>query len=645
MQLGELRLPAEGPFQHLGAEARASHAEEQNVREALGLRGFANAREPVQVRELAVRDPEPAEPMRLIAAGPQRRVARPEPPHLPVCLPVGERLLYSCLELRRQYAVEAPLDARGAGPATLRLDRRQQLAECVGKQLNAVGQQRVRRRLQRDAGFGQRTNRVAGAVEVFGEARARAPVIPERREGRGRDRVDRVGSDQLLDVDHVAIAGVLRSRAGPEQPLRLRAARGQGAPTWAAEQLLITLEGEPGVGDRHFAPQRLEQRLRAGIGGFRQPGVDLGVDRRIDSADEEAGHAGDPCRIASPRDQRFEPGDVRLGNALVGILREEQRHVDVDALRDQLPDGRDALRGGRYLDHQVRTAHGGPQAPRLCERARRVGGEKGRHLQADVTVAPVRLVVHAAKQVGGVLDIPDRQLLVQRRGVDRGGARRVEEVGVIRAAGDRLLEDGGVGGHPADAVLLDQPLQLAAGDQAAPDVIEPDRLPEHLERSHRAFERGHLGEAAQVPGLAAERGVQKGVHQFARQFAADDATAEHEHVHVVVLDPLVRGIGVVAQAGADSGDAVGRHRGADAAAAQDDPAIGAVFAQCGADRRRVVCIIDGLAGMGADIEHLFVLPCEECLQCFLQLEPRVIRSNCDPHLNSPVRRPAPCPCR
>ena len=180
VQLGELRLPAEGPLQHLGAEARAAHAEEQNVREALGPRGFANAREPVQVRELAVGDPEPAEPLRLIAAGPQRRVARPEPPHLPVRLPVGERLLYCRLELRRQDAVEAPLDARGAGPATLRLDRRQQLAERVGEQLNAVGQQRVGRRLQRDAGLGQRTHRVAGAVEVLGEARARAPVIPER---------------------------------------------------------------------------------------------------------------------------------------------------------------------------------------------------------------------------------------------------------------------------------------------------------------------------------------------------------------------------------------------------------------------------------------------------------------------------------
>ena len=90
------------------------------------------------------------------------------------------------------------------------------------------------------------------------------------------------------------------------------------------------------------AAQRLKQSLHARIAGW-QPGVDLGVDRRIDPADEEAGHAGDPGRIAAPRDQRFEPGDARLGSALVGLLREEQRHVDVDAFRDQLPEGRDAL--------------------------------------------------------------------------------------------------------------------------------------------------------------------------------------------------------------------------------------------------------------------------------------------------------------
>ena len=43
----------------------------------------------------------------------------------------------------------------------------------------------------------------------------------------------------------------------------------------------------------------------------------------------------------------LEPGDVGLGDPLVGVLGEEQRHVDVDALADQLLDGGHALGGRR----------------------------------------------------------------------------------------------------------------------------------------------------------------------------------------------------------------------------------------------------------------------------------------------------------
>ena len=45
---------------------------------------------------------------------------------------------------------------------------------------------------------------------------------------------------------------------------------------------------------------------------------------------------------------------------------------------------------------------------------------------------------------------------------------------VVGGAEDRLLEDRRVGGHAAQRVLLDEPLELAAGDQAAADLVEPD---------------------------------------------------------------------------------------------------------------------------------------------------------------------------
>ena len=377
-----------------------------------------------------------------------------------------------------------------------------------------------------------------------------------------------------------------------------------------------------------------------GVAGLRQPGVERGVDRGVDAADEEARHAGDARGIAAARDERFETIDVRLGGPLVGVLREQQRDVDVDALRDQLAHRGDALRRARHLDHQVGAPDGGPQAPRVRKRALRVGCKQRRHLQAHVPVAPRRPVVHRAEHIGGLLDVAYGKRLVEHGGVDGRGARRLEDVGVVGAAGHGLLEDRGIRGDAAHAVLVHQALQFAAREQAAPDGVEPDGLSEQLQRTERILERGHLRQPPQVAALAGEPGVQERVHQLARQLAADHAAAEHEHVHVVVLDALVGGVGVVAQAGAYAGDAVGRHRGADAAAAQDDPAIGAMLAQRGAHRRGVIRVIDALAAVGADVQHLAVLARDERLDGFLQREAGVIRSDCYPHvqLSRPISR-------
>src|SRR5262249_19833834 len=41
---------------------------------------------------------------------------------------------------------------------------------------------------------------------------------------------------------------------------------------------------------------------------------------------------------------------------------------------------------------------------------------------------------------------------------------------------DRLLEDRRIGGHAFDAVIVDQLFQIALGDEAAGQEIQPDRL-------------------------------------------------------------------------------------------------------------------------------------------------------------------------
>src|SRR6185312_17036234 len=61
------------------------------------------------------------------------------------------------------------------------------------------------------------------------------------------------------------------------------------------------------------------------------------------------------------------------------------------------------------------------------------------------------------------------------------GAQVLQRVVIVGAAGDGLGEDGGVRGDAGDAVLVDEALELAGGDQAAADKIEPDGLAEAFE--------------------------------------------------------------------------------------------------------------------------------------------------------------------
>src|SRR5437868_15057976 len=79
-----------------------------------------------------------------------------------------------------------------------------------------------------------------------------------------------------------------------------------------------------------------------------------------------------------------------------------------------------------------------------------------------------------------------------------------------------------------------------------------------------------LREPARMPRLVAEARVRERAHDLARDLLADDARADAEDVHVVVLDGLVRRVRVVAHARPDAGELVGRDADADAAPAEAD---------------------------------------------------------------------------
>src|SRR5262249_27385299 len=66
--------------------------------------------------------------------------------------------------------------------------------------------------------------------------------------------------------------------------------------------------------------------------------------------------------------------------------------------------------------------------------------------------------------------------------------------------------------------------------------------------------RVHLLQPLEIAARIQERCTQEPLHQLTRQRLADDFGAEAEHIHVVVLDALMRGVGVVADRRADAVD-------------------------------------------------------------------------------------------
>ena len=134
-----------------------------------------------------------------------------------------------------------------------------------------------------------------------------------------------------------------------------------------------------------------------------------------------------------------------------------------------------------------------------------------------------------------------------------------------------------------------------------------------------------------MPRLAREAGVQERANQLVGELDADDATAEHEHVHVVVLDALVRRVRVMAETSANARNPVRDHRRADAAAAEEDAALGPRLADGRGDGLRVVGIVHRILAVSTHVDHLEMLGGQERLHRLLQLEAGMIRADGHAH--------------
>ena len=105
---------------------------------------------------------------------------------------------------------------------------------------------------------------------------------------------------------------------------------------------------------------------------------------------------------------------VGLRHRLVVLKGEHQRDVDVDALGGQRLNGRNALVGGRHLDHHVRSRHDLPEMPSFGDGCSGIVGRAWRDFEAHEAVRAVTVVVHRSEDISRQLDVLDDQTFGER---------------------------------------------------------------------------------------------------------------------------------------------------------------------------------------------------------------------------------------
>jgi hypothetical protein len=150
------------------------------------------------------------------------------------------------------------------------------------------------------------------------------------------------------------------------------------------------------------------------------------------------------------------------------------------------------------------------------------------------------------------------------------------------------------------------------------------------------LERMHFRQTPLMAIGAAEIGGEENADEFKRELGSDNPGTQTKHIHLIILDALPGGKGIMDQAGADTGDFVGSDAGAHAAAANRDAALdtaGGKRLRHGDDEIGVV--IRAIHLIGAEILNLMTLALQKPLNFALQLKAAMVRRDSNPHRLSP----------
>ena len=278
-------------------------------------------------------------------------------------------------------------------------------------------------------------------------------MVGERVDDRLRHGVDRAGRDQLLDVDDVPVVRVLGRRWTPTADAAGARRRRPAPASGRCRTPRRTPRRRAGRWRSRPCPERLGLR-RVPILSSR---LSISVSTRDtkNEATEPILVRSWPLALACSR-----PARNASITARVALQREDQRHVDADALGQRRGDRRQARLGRRDLDEQVRPVDQPPQRLGLGDGLLGLVRQPRVDLDGDPAVDAGRRVVRRPHHVAGPAHVVrGQQRAPPPRPSTPRAARSLSCSSYVVRVGERLGEDGRVGGHADDVLLAAQLVQ------------------------------------------------------------------------------------------------------------------------------------------------------------------------------------------
>src|SRR5918997_2956676 len=124
----------------------------------------------------------------------------------------------------------------------------EKLVEGFGELLEALGLEHVRDVLVVQADLPEPPEELPGLLYALLEGRPDLGVVHDRLDRALGHGVHGLGTYQVLRIHHIRIIGVLGGGRGPEEALPVGASLFERSPSGAAEDLLVSLVGQLGVG-------------------------------------------------------------------------------------------------------------------------------------------------------------------------------------------------------------------------------------------------------------------------------------------------------------------------------------------------------------------------------------------------------------